>query len=474
MRLLLTLVVVGICCAPAQAARVAVLGRHGAVSHRSEPGIAARVHVPRQRPPAVAATKPRTLAVLKSIYRAGHITRAEYTGYRDEYKRDEALARRLSGARRLNMGGVLGVVDRMAARGALTPSRLVPLWLNLKRNRQWWSTGPLLASGQRVSFKGSQLVFQYFPGEGIQFHPLANFGTLNALWGSKLDEDRMEKLMNELLPLAAHRAGGVAWEYYMDYGGGAAPWVSSLAQGAGLQALARASVKAGVSDLVFPLLHKALKIFETAPPSGVRVPVGAGNHYAQYSFAPGLRILNGFIESLVGLHDLASLADDATAQKLFDRGEARAKQEVPTYDTGAWSLYDRGTDSHESNLNYHVLLTSFLNSLCNRTQIDVFCGAVAHFKRYLHEVPGVHVLTRTLRAGKRGSLRFRLSKIARVNVQLRRSGKVVYSYSATLGYGTRSLLVTPPKKAKGYDVRIVATDLAGNTGTYTAAVAVRK
>ena len=38
---------------------------------------------------------------------------------------------------------------------------------------------------------------------------------------------------------------------------------------------------------------------------------------------------------------------------------------MPHYDTGAWSLYDQFS---ESNLNYHELLTEFLQHLCERTR----------------------------------------------------------------------------------------------------------
>jgi hypothetical protein len=285
----------------------------------------------------------------------------------------------------------------------------------------------------------------------------------------------MEGLLDELLPLAAERAGGVAWEYYMDFGGGAPPWVSSLAQGTGLEAMSRAAHRSGLQPLAFPLLQRGLTIFQRPTPSGVRVPVpGPGVHYAQYSFAPGLRILNGFVQSLNGLFDYARITGDPVGRRLYEQGELRARREVPTYDTGAWSLYDRGTDSHESDLNYHGVLIDFLQGLCRRTGTAVYCDARDNFRRYLHEAPTVHVVTRRLRAGHTGLLRFRLSKIAHVGVQLRRGGRLVYSYSATLGYGTRAVSVTPPRKARRYDVRIVATDLAGNTGTDTDTVAIRR
>jgi hypothetical protein len=467
----------GFLAVPAQAEQLPVLHPDGRITERFDPGVAARgEHVwaggPGSRPRAVASGRT-TRSELKRLYKRGAITREEYVAYRDEWDRSRAFRNKLSGARRLDMNGQISVINRIAARGALTSSRLAPLWLQLRRNREWWSNGPLLTSGARVSFDGSEVVFQYVAGEGLQIHPLANFGKLNALWRSKVDADRMRQLLDELLPLAAGRSGGVAWEYYFDFGGGAPPWVSSLAQGTGLQAMARASSKAGTSELVLPTLRKGLEVFRTGTPSGVRVQVpGRGVHYAQYSFAPGLRIINGFVQSLVGLFDYAAISGSTTAQKLFNQGNARAAREVPTYDTGAWSLYDRGTDSHESDLNYHQVLIDFLTSLCDRTGQAAYCDTLDNFKRYLGEAPVVKVLTRRLRAGHTNTLRFRLSKISRVTVQIRRGGRLVYTYSATLAYGTRGITIKPPRKARRYDVRIVATDLAGNTGTYTDVVQV--
>ena len=73
----------------------------------------------------------------------------------------------------------------------------------------------------------------------------------------------------------------------------------------------------------------------------MRVPAGNGAHYLQYSGLPRLFIINGFVQSLVGLYDFAALTGDATARSLFDAGDLAAREEVPTFDTGAWSLYRR-------------------------------------------------------------------------------------------------------------------------------------
>ena len=124
-------------------------------------------------------------------------------------------------------------------------------------------------------------------------------------------------------------------------------------------------------------------MFERPTPSGVRVATPDGAHYALYSFAPGLRVLNGFVQSLVGLYDYASLTGDQRGRALFDAGDATARVEVPRYDTGAWSLYARGTTTRESDLSYHVLLRDFLTQLCRRTADPVYCvGGVP-----LHDLP---------------------------------------------------------------------------------------
>ena len=67
----------------------------------------------------------------------------------------------------------------------------------------------------------------------------------------------------------------------------------------------------------------------------------------------------------MGLYDYTSITKDPLGLKLFEAGDAEARAEVPHYDTGDWSLYDQ---YGESDLNYHELLTEFLQHLCERTR----------------------------------------------------------------------------------------------------------
>ncbi len=419
-------------------------------------------------------TIPRELA---RLYQAGSIDQATYDADRAIHADVKRRIRSLTGARKVELKGALKAVVGIAQRGQLRAGRLFPLFLTLQRNAEWWSAEPLLANGQRVTFEGSELVWQYVPGQGIQLHPLANFGKLNAYAkGSRRNNARNTVLLDELMAVAVPRGGGLAWEYYFTFDGGRPPWVSGLAQGTGLQAIARSAVKLGRMPELLPRIQDGLKLFEQAPPTGVRVPAqdGQGVHYAQYSFWPSLHILNGFVQSLVGLWDVADLTGDPRAAQLFAEGELAARREVPAFDTGAWSLYSRGAITRESDLGYHTLLRDFLAGLCDRTGAEVYCGAEAHFTAYLTTPPELAVRTRRVRGGTDAVLRFSLSKIARTTITVTApDGERVLSVAAgTVGRGTRTVSWDVPRRRGGYVVRVDATDLAGNAASVEAPVEV--
>ena len=124
---------------------------------------------------------------------------------------------------------------------------------------------------------------------------------------------------------AVDRAGGIAWEYLFPFGGGRPPWVSGLAQGTAIQALSRAAVRLKRPEL-FDVARRALGVFRTPPPSGVRVLTGERRaHYLAYSYAPGQRIYNAFFQSLIGLHDFATFANDPLGRRLWLEGEREGR-----------------------------------------------------------------------------------------------------------------------------------------------------
>jgi hypothetical protein len=468
----------------AHAATVLVMGPGGHVSARQDrfvpageptpaPSRAARTasaHRPpsksqRRRPP-----QKTVVGELRRLRTAGAISPAAYAAYSASWNAALVAERRLQGTRAGELAAVTENLHNIAAAGKLTPGRLPVLFDTLDSNRQWWTSGPIPSAGQYVEFAGSQLVWEYYPGQGIQLQVLATFGKADGLYtAGPSNYAQMDQVLAQMIPLAVNRGGGPVWEYYFNFDGGRPPWISAMSQGTGIEALTRA-YEASQDTTYLQLAHGALAVFTLPPPVGVRVPTTLGARYVQYSFTPGTSIINAFLQSLIGLYDYAQVSHDPLAQRLFNAGNAEAQAEVPSFDTGAWSLYQPGV---EDPLSYHELVTGFLQQLCQRTQAPVYCVTAQHFTAYLTTPPALTLLTQHVRKGRPATIQFRLSKISQVGiVVIGPGGHTLFATSASFGYGTRSFAI-PALIHKGtYTIHLAATDLAGNFNRIVATIQV--
>ena len=282
------------------------------------------------------------------------------------------------------------------------------------------------------------------------------------------DYPELASLLNELIPLAVQRGGGLTWEYYFYFDGGSPPWTSAMSQGTAIEALTR-GYEATHQSSYLALAHQALPIFGVAPPAGVAERTARGTRYIQYSFAPRTYIINAFLQSLIGLYDYAHVSHDPVAQRLFAAGNAEALAEVPGYDTGAWSLYQPGI---EDDLSYHELVTGFLQELCARTQAAVYCNTAQHFTTYLKTPPVLTLLTHDAVRRRPLNVSFRLSKYSHVGIVVAQGSKTVFLTSADFAYGVQRFRV-PALSAGSYTIRLAATDLAGNFSRTVGSLQVR-
>ena len=283
----------------------------------------------------------------------------------------------------------------MALSHRVIPSRMPELFLTLRRNTQYWPSLPYPAPKDQVTFRGSEILFQYYPGRGLQLQPLSTFKKANIIHGACVGvvhcpchRERLRRLLDEMSALAVHRGPGfVAWEYMFDFGGGAPPWMSAMAQAEGVQALARAAQLLGRPGYV-ALARRALGAFDAGPPVGVRTRgFEGGVHYLQYSFAPRLYIFNAFTASLIGLYDFWKLTGDSGASGLYEAAEPELEREIPHSDVGDWSRYSyRGA---KSDRNYHELLREVLQSMCTRQQGEVYCRYADLYRGYQEARPPV-------------------------------------------------------------------------------------
>jgi hypothetical protein len=460
---------------PAPAAQVLEV-RPGATVLRDDPAVPPRAasdlppppgHAPAARARPAAATTVRK-AVTRA-YEAGQITIDQRDEWRAAYTDALRTRARLGGARGLQLSAVIETLEAIAARDQLNASRMPALFLQLERNTEYWPSRPFPAHGQRIVFSGSELVFQYYSGFGLQIQPLANFGKANGLWRAGR-ENRLRTLLDELVEIASRRGGFTTWEYWFSFGGGTPPWMSAMAQGTAIQALSRASQLLAEPSYL-KVARQAIRAFSTRYPVGVRAPGrDGGNHYLIYSFSPGLRVLNAFTQTLNGLYDYGTIAGHGRALALFEKGKRSLAAELPSYDTGAWTLYSIG--GSEATLEYHTLASDFMTNLCERVGEPFFCDAAARLEGYLSEAPRMELATTQLVAGNPQYVRFRLSKRASVRMTISRGGSVVHSVSATVPYGTRAYSWTPPRRGT-YTVTLAAESFRGLKGSASGTIEVR-
>ena len=413
-------------------------------------------------------TVSRRLATLRD---AGQLTPEAHDAARARYSAALAAHRRLTGRRRAELGGVLATLEAVTARNQLTGPRVALAFETLERNREWWTTGALLSYGARVGFAGSELVWQSYPGQGIQVQWLGTFGKANGLTGSTRYAARLRRLLDEAIALAAPRAGGIAFESWFSFDGGRPPWVSALGQGTGIQALARAGTKQGEARYV-DAARDALGIFRQAPPEGVRLVTPLGAHYLQYSFAPGLRIVNGFVQALNGLHDFSALTGDPAGTELFASGAAQLRSELPRADTGAWSRYSVG--GKESDLGYHRLLRDLLRGLCQRTSDPLYCDTATRFTEDLTRPPAVVLLpaAAAARKGRTARVAFTLDKVSSVAFVAKRAGAVIFTRTERLPRGRHAFTLPKLRTGGELELRLRAVDPAGNATAVAGVLAV--
>jgi hypothetical protein len=411
-------------------------------------------------------------AVYRALTRAKRSTRissASYRRWRGWYVNAIRTYRHLRGARRDQLGYVIDAVEALALQNMLSPTRMPAAFAGLERNRRYWRSLPFPAARDQVSFKGSEVLYVYFPGEGLQLHPLSTFKKANNMHGacergeSTCDRAGLKRLLDEMEALAVQRSSKfIAWEYSFAFDGGTPPWISGMADATGIQAYGRAADLLGDPHYL-DVARKALGAFETPPPLGVRtVGFAGGVHYLQYSFAPRLYIFNAFLQSLIGLRDFGKIAGDARATQLFDEAEPEAEEEIPLSDVGDWSRYSY--QGPEANHDYHELLREFLASMCTRRLGELYCEYADRYRGYQVDPPELTYTGPELTTAKQLTpIRFQVSKLSAVEAKVYRGDKLVFSKLATFRRGVGAF-AWRPRGPGMFTVRLGAKELRTGLG----------
>jgi D-glucuronyl C5-epimerase C-terminus len=333
--------------------------------------------------------------------------------------------------------------------GALTKPRALALYGALRANDDFFARH--WAPADKTDIVGADgVVYRYFGGHCFRFHPLANFGVLNARVAAG-DVEGTRTLADALIARGVYqKGGGIGWEYDFPFMGGHAPWLSGMAQAVAAQAFSGAA--SVVTDESAAYMRTAAAAFNLIPRK-LLTTVAAGPWIRLYSFTR-LAVLNADLQATVSLQAYAQASEDASAQALATRMQNTAATMLPRFDTGYWSYY--ALPSEPSPVDYHAFVVQLLTKLAKTD--PRFAAAAARFKAYEHEPPAFE-----LGNGGVGQVRFWLSKPATV----RASTNAGPSKTLSLLQGWHTLTWTP-KLAGVYPVHVTATDWLGNKTQFDA------
>ncbi|XP_036819702.1 D-glucuronyl C5-epimerase B-like [Oncorhynchus mykiss] len=169
-------------------------------------------------------------------------------------------------------------------------------------------------------------------------------------------------------------------------------WYSAMAQGQAMSTLVRAYLLTKDQTYLNAALRATGPYKLHSEQHGVKaVFMNKYDWYEEYPTTPGSFVLNGFIYSLLGLHDLAETAGEKLGREsglLFSRGMESLKAMLPLYDTGSGSIYDLrhymlGTAPNLARWDYHTTHINQLQLLASIDNAPIFRDVVKRWKSYL-------------------------------------------------------------------------------------------
>lgn len=143
--------------------------------------------------------------------------------------------------------------------------------------------------------------------------------------------------------LVTHQRGDGAWVYSFDFYDPPAdetmhaPWISALAQGQALSLLARAYRATGDRKYLTAGDRALLPFLKPLADGGVSRSWDGHPYFEEYPTKRPSFVLNGYLFTLIGLHDYAHQTGNTTARQLWEQGERTAAVLLPQFALGGRS-----------------------------------------------------------------------------------------------------------------------------------------
>jgi len=253
-----------------------------------------------------------------------------------------------------------------------TSPRALALFSQLEQNLAYLETHRVPRG--RVDVRDADgVVYRWFAGQGLEFHPLASFSALDNVAAAH-DAEATETLAHALLARAIPRGNRLIWEYSFRYGLGLPPWASGMAEALAAQALARSGALLGDAGLT----AAAGRAYAAVPP--LTMQTAAGPWIRLYGFDHET-VLNAQLQAVISLSEYARTVGDEAAGALAQRMGAAARALLPRFDTGDWSLYELG--GPYAPLEYEQYVTTLLARLAAQTQDPFWSDTAQRFQHYL-------------------------------------------------------------------------------------------
>jgi predicted ATP-grasp superfamily ATP-dependent carboligase len=377
---------------------------------------------------------------------------SDKTEYRAEIARAAHLARTLPGGRWQHV--VMALEQFSAFEKKLTKQRALILFGQLKANDDYFAHH--YAPKDKYDFVDDDgVVYRYFAGHCFEFHPLANFGRLNALVAAN-DASGAQQLADALIARGVYQhGGGVGFEYEFAFGSGRPPWLSGMAQAVAAQAFAGAA--ALVPDEAAAYMREAHAAYAVVPRLLVKVAAGPWIRLYAFSSTP---VFNAQLQTVLSLNAYAKAANDGAASALASRMQTSAAEMIGRFDTGYWTYYSLAGDP--SPLDYQQFVVQLLHKLAPLDQR--FASAAQRIGQYTSQPPAFQVATSSV-----GTMKFWLSKPSTVHIVSAAGPERTLS----LVGGWHTIVWKLPKRAGFYPIAVSATDWAGNNASFQALPIVR-
>lgn len=214
--------------------------------------------------------------------------------------------------------------------------------------------------GEKIKLDAAGLPMVLY-GKGYWYNPVTISQFLLTAYGRQLDTDsgHGDVLAAAERLLGMQRADGAfaynfPYRHYTSTASYRKGWISGMAQGVALSALARTYILTK-DEKYLAAGNRALAFLNTPKNNGgprtdlsdLHPSLRSYVFFLEYQTQPDVYTLNGFMFTLMGLYDWWKVTDSKTAEKLFRDGIRTLEKILPYYDLDIISSYDLSYITHK-------------------------------------------------------------------------------------------------------------------------------